>query len=714
MRCTRACIAATIAAALGVLAPVASGRTTQPVSGRTAFHPRIGPALGLVPPVAGPHKLSPRDVATGALTPVTYHGGLVMAGGVTVHTVFWAPPGHAFQGSPGGGVPTYEGLIQQFFTDIAHDSGAGGACTTGGCNALSVLPQFADGTSVGQITPGAYRISYNASGDSINDTDPYPAKSAQCASPTGIATCVTDAQVRAEIDHLAQSTPGAPRGLTNLWFMFLPPDVDECITAGSCGTNVFAGYHEVSSVGGHGVTIYAVAIDPLIEGAFGPGADPQGYPDAEAAINTAAHETVEAMTDPEGAGWMDPNGNEVGDKCEATLGSPLGFAPDGSPYNQVINGHQYLLQDMWANLDSGGNPGCVQATSDTANQLPLPQVNLRQFNPIVTGNVNRGPGGGIGVRVTLLRIGPSGTPIAVAHASTTTAGDGSWSLSLRPHAPGDDRDEIDVDYSGANAPQPTHQVILTGNGGNPFSEAGWTGWTALNIGSAVQSARSGGTLSLSPCFQAGILSYTFNGPGAQSPTDLCDTQTDAATVGTAPIGRGRRRDGHLQRQPRVRRPDHADAEPAGRAREPDRPRGRAGRRLAVLQPAGAVLHADRRASVPGRPGGPGGRVHRSGPAGDLHDHRRQAATARRRRRHGHGDRAAGRVRRALDHALERLAGPSPSLHVAHLRVLILGEETVIASAAAASPASTSARRRTWCPPRARRGCRRTSSPAAPR
>ena len=37
---------------------------------------------------------------------------------------------------------------------------------------------------------------------------------------------------------------------------------------------------------------------------------------------------------------------------------------------------------------------------------------------------------------------------------------------------GDDRDVITIDYSGAGAPTPSHQQILTGNGGNPFTESG--------------------------------------------------------------------------------------------------------------------------------------------------------------------------------------------------------------------------------------------------
>ena len=31
------------------------------------------------------------------------------------------------------------------------------------------------------------------------------------------------------------------------------------------------------------------------------------------------------------------------------FGTPLGTAPDGAPYNQLINGDEYLYQQMWSN-----------------------------------------------------------------------------------------------------------------------------------------------------------------------------------------------------------------------------------------------------------------------------------------------------------------------------------------------------------------------------
>jgi hypothetical protein len=419
-------------------------------------------------------------------------------------------------------------MIERFFTDVAHDSG-----TTS--NVFSIEPQFAEGTSPGHITPGDYSVSYvkTSTADLILDNDPYPAKSDQCASPDNTAVCVTDAQVQAEVDKIVQSTPGTPRGLRNLWFVFLPAGVDECITPGVCGTNAFLGYHSVSDVG-HGVTIYAIAIDPVIETTVAPGGDPEGYPDAELTLDVAAHETNEAMTDPEGVGYMDPNGFEVGDKCEfgPQHGTPLGFAPDGSPYNQVINGHEYWIQEMWSNDDDD----CVQSTTATSNPLPLPQVNLTQFSSSVTGNIEHDTAG-VGVQVSLLRESAGGTPVTVAQGSTTTAADGSWTVNLGSHAVGDDRDEVDVDYSNNGAPSPSHQVILTGNGGNPFTESGWTGWTALDNGTFLTNnpGAGGPSLTMAPCFQTGVLGVTRNGaavtgPGGEIPTDFCNTQTDAAAM----------------------------------------------------------------------------------------------------------------------------------------------------------------------------------------
>jgi hypothetical protein len=529
-------VAAPAAAAAKTMpnAPAPSGARAKPV-----FHPRIGPALGIFPAFTFQNgRLRPAQSASQPLTPVTYHGGQTMTGGITVHTIYWTGGTKPFQGKPSGAPHNYIGMIEQYLTDVAHASTgtSGQTCTRARCNAFTVESQFGWGTIPGGITHGAYSV-HHARGNMMIDTQPYPPKSVQCASPQNTAVCITDGQVQAEVNRVINATHGS-RGLRDIWYVFTPPDVDECISPGVCESNAFGGYHSVSDLG-RGPTIYAYTGDPIVESSRvnNPGNDPEGYPDAEHVIDIVAHEVNEAMSDPEGVGYMDPNGFEIGDKCEfgPQFGTPLGFAPDGSPFNQVVNGHKYLIQEMWANRDNSNNPDCVQATTNTTNPLPLPQVHLTQFSPTISGNIEHHTAG-VSVKVTLQRASASGTPVTVASGSAATAGDGSWSVSLGTHAVGDDRDVITVRYSGAGAPTPSREQILTGNGGNPFTESGWTGWVAMDNGSLLTNTQTvqgfpPPTITLQPCFQTGVETFTVGGvPGSESPTDFCNTSSDAATA----------------------------------------------------------------------------------------------------------------------------------------------------------------------------------------
>jgi hypothetical protein len=496
-----------------VLSLAALGILAGPALARGTFRPRIGAAMG-IEPVAGS-----QEIAAGPSTPVVYHGGSVMRN-VTIHTIFWAPAGYHFDGSPSPGVLGYEPLLQQFLADVAHDSGTA-------TNLFSVLDQYGDSSG-----PGRYRISYDPAADSIDDTDSYPPRSRQCASPFGVATCVTDLELQQEIDKLIGAHDPAERGLTNIWFVFLPPDVDECTNAGECGTNAFAGYHSLSNLG-HGSTIYAAIPDPMIELTPSPGSDPEGNPEAESTIDTVGHETIEAITNPAGSAWMDPNGVETADKCEGapTDGTPLGFASDGSPYNQLINGHLYLIQDIWSNAVEG----CVQRSNATGSPLPLHTVDLRQFSSRVSGRL--GVARRVPVTVSLIRAGTA----LVALARTETRADGSWGpVALRgdhgtPHALGDDRDQLEVFY-GSSRSSPTPDLIQTGDGGNAFTESGYTGWFDLDNGYAV--SRTGVTLG--PCSQTGVLSLRIGAAFSDPPAELCETESDAAIVRVHGVGLGTR------------------------------------------------------------------------------------------------------------------------------------------------------------------------------
>ena len=481
---------------------------------RPAFKPRIGFAMGLLP------LHGAQEVATSPSIPVVYHGGVVMRN-VTIHTIFWAPAGYRYDGAPSAGTLGYVPLIQQFLTDVAHDSGST-------ANIFSLLNQFGDRSG-----DGNYQIHYDPAVDSIADTHPYPAATNQCPSPSGVATCVTDLQVQRELDRLIGTSDPAARGLTNIYFVLLPPDVDECISIGSCATSAFAGYHSAFSLG-HGLTVYSAIPDPQIELTPAPGSDPEGNPEAESTIDTVAHEAVEAVTDPIGTGWMDPNGFETADKCEngPQQGPPLGYATDGSPYNQLIDGHQYLIQDIWSNARSG----CVQSSSTVASVPALHTLNLRQFSSRVSGNLGvprRAP-------VTVI-VSRAGVPVAIAQGES--GANGSWGpLTLRanngdPHAVGDDRDIVEVLYGlGRNSPTP--DFIETGDGGNPFTESGFTGWFDLDHGFVAASGAHRSVYVIGPCGQTGVLTLRIGASLAPSPTEQCETETDFAPISVPRVGLG--------------------------------------------------------------------------------------------------------------------------------------------------------------------------------
>ena len=109
-----------MAAALLVCSMLALSTTVARAA--TLVRPRVGAAMGIVP--AHGHQL---ELASGRNLAVVYHGGAVMHG-ATIHTVFWAPAGYSFDGSPGLFTLGYVALVQQFFADVAHDSGTGQNC----------------------------------------------------------------------------------------------------------------------------------------------------------------------------------------------------------------------------------------------------------------------------------------------------------------------------------------------------------------------------------------------------------------------------------------------------------------------------------------------------------------------------------------------------------------------------------------------------------
>jgi hypothetical protein len=253
----------------------------------------------------------------------------------------------------------YETAVNQYFTDVAHDSG-----TTS--NVYSVATQYFDTHG-----PIAYDVTFAGS---IVDTNPYPASLCNDTfTGFGDKHCLTDNQLGAEIKKViaAQSWP---TGTANLYVILTPTDVGICSTPGSprtgddCSTNTFCAYHSNVPSGGSDV-IYAVEPDDetIPTGGCDFGVQDPNSRFVDPTLNTLSHEHNEAITDPEGDAWFSNDFSEIGDLCAWTYGTPLGGDTSrGTAWNQVINGHNYWLQEEYSNAETAAG-GCVQNIGGTAS-----------------------------------------------------------------------------------------------------------------------------------------------------------------------------------------------------------------------------------------------------------------------------------------------------------------------------------------------------------
>jgi hypothetical protein len=286
---------------------------------------------GLVPTKAEAHAFAGKGGSGGTLT---YHGGPVLTTNNT-YTIFWAPTNYSI-------ATTYSDGINRYFDDVATASNANAAD-----NVYSVLNQYYDSSN----THIAYSSSHTAS---YVDTQPYPT-SGNCSDNVSQTTvCITDGQIRAELQRLfALPTPpiGSPNAKTT-YFVFTAKNVGSCFNSSTCAFSYYCAYH--SNLAAQGVTVqyanqpYADTVASACDSGYHPNGST--YPDSDATINVASHEHRESINDPLGNAWFDRRGAEGSDKCAWNFGTLLGSG--STRYNQTINGHNYILQQEWSNSGS--------------------------------------------------------------------------------------------------------------------------------------------------------------------------------------------------------------------------------------------------------------------------------------------------------------------------------------------------------------------------
>ena len=290
-----------------------------------------------------------------ALHNMDYNGGPVMPSN-TDYMVLWSPGG--LGAYPAGFVSG----LEQYFQDLAHDSG-------GNQNADSVSSQYQDLT-------GAFAENQTTFGGALVDTHPYPPTACPIGptnsfvSPpeTAVTACITDPQIQSELTSYVTGL-NLPTDLTHEYFLLTPPDVESCFSGdpsanpafGGCSAGeplnlaFFCAYHQNTSLSP--MLLYSNDPFDASNALCQDGNNPNGLISDGEINGGLSHEHNESVTDPiPNDAWTDGNGaeqgQEVGDECVGAMGTPLGTAPDGSPYNQVINGHLYWYQEEWSNQSS--------------------------------------------------------------------------------------------------------------------------------------------------------------------------------------------------------------------------------------------------------------------------------------------------------------------------------------------------------------------------
>ena len=385
--------------------PAPDARSSHTAAVRRAAMPAVGGAEG-----GGATKPSSSSL-------LVYHQpGPVMPSN-TNYTIFWAPGGAA-------SYPTgYQSGIDRFFEDLAHDSG-------GVFNSDSVLAQYGD-------SQGHFAAYSSHFGGTILDTDPYPANGCGQA-----PVCLTDAQFKAEIRAVVEARK-LPMDLEHEYFVLTPEGVESCMEAEgkvcSDGTapavRAYCAYHRFVEVGGSSVIVYAN--DPYVAGlSCDPGQHPNGNASDATIAGGLAHEHSESVTDPLLNAWYDSKGDEVADKCrsnspKAEFGEYLGQTAEGVNYNQIIDGHDYLYQQMWSNQAAA----CLQRTGEypaITKMKPKSGSPAGGTTVTITGHgftspatVHFGEATATGVKVesptSIVAVSPAGAPSTKVPVTVTTA-----------------------------------------------------------------------------------------------------------------------------------------------------------------------------------------------------------------------------------------------------------------------------------------------------
>jgi hypothetical protein len=159
---------------------------------------------------------------------------------------------------------------------------------------------------------------------------------------------LTDSGVASVVSR-ALSSGRLPLDTNAVYFVLTSADVNE--TSGFC--TQYCGWHSHGTMLGADIK-YAFIGNPdrCPSACEQQTTSPNGNAGADGMASIISHELEEAVTDPDLNAWYDRRGMENADKCAWTFGT-TSRAANGSAYNMVLGGTQYLIQRNWVNASGG-------------------------------------------------------------------------------------------------------------------------------------------------------------------------------------------------------------------------------------------------------------------------------------------------------------------------------------------------------------------------
>jgi hypothetical protein len=186
---------------------------------------------------------------------------------------------------------------------------------------------------------------YNGSGTHVSGAISY--KSSYSTSAY-LGNSLSDAQILQVVND-ALNGNHLPYDANGLYFVLTSSEV----TASSGFCTQYCGWH-TSGSSSKGKVRYSVVGNPdrCPSSCEDQTTSPNGNAGADGMASIIAHESEEAISDPDLNAWYDNRGAENADKCAWTFGTEH-TASNGSKYNVTLGSRNYLIQQNWVNASGG-------------------------------------------------------------------------------------------------------------------------------------------------------------------------------------------------------------------------------------------------------------------------------------------------------------------------------------------------------------------------